>query len=132
MRQAGRCALLARSQSHEADPPFPACGRRRRREAAFHNGQPVTSDDVRCSTEQVAGETSTASVRAEMQRTFAPGRRRAIYAELEELALQEVPTAGLAWRDQGYAMARDLHGSANAPGAPTFCSARTLGMAEFA
>ncbi len=69
---------------------------------------------------------------AEGRRTFALDRRRAIYAELEELALQEVPIAGLAWRDQGYAMARDLQGFTNMPGALTFYSARTLETAEFA
>lgn len=69
---------------------------------------------------------------AEGRRTFAPDRRRAIYAELEQLALQEVPIAGLAWRDQGYAMARDLRGFTNMPGALTFYSARTLETAEFA
>ncbi len=68
---------------------------------------------------------------AEGRRSFALDRRRAIYAELEQLALQEVPIAGLAWRDQGYAMSRDLRGFVNMPGALTFYSARTLETAEF-
>ncbi|WP_158746586.1 ABC transporter substrate-binding protein [Acidisphaera sp. L21] len=37
------------------------------RDAVFHNGNPVTSDDVRWSIEQIAGEHSTAYLRAEFQ-----------------------------------------------------------------
>ncbi len=68
---------------------------------------------------------------AEGRRTFDPERRRVIYAELERYALEQVPTAGLAWRDQGYAMTKDLRGFTNMPGALTFYSARTLETAEF-
>lgn len=69
---------------------------------------------------------------AEGRRTFSLDRRRGIYAELEQVALQEVPIAGLAWRDQGYAMRRNLRGFASMPGALTFYSAQTLETAELA
>ncbi len=39
----------------------------RLREAVFHNGNPVTADDVRWSIEQIAAERSTAYLRAEFQ-----------------------------------------------------------------
>ncbi len=67
---------------------------------------------------------------AEGRRTFEPERRRAIYAELEQYALDQVPMAGLAWRDQGYAMRSDVRGFTNMPGALTFYSARTLETTE--
>ena len=69
---------------------------------------------------------------AEGRRTFDPARRRAIYAELERYALEQVPIAGLAWRDQGYAMRAGVRGFTNMPGALTFYSARTLETTEFA
>ena len=40
----------------------------RLRQALFHNGQPVTSDDVRYTIEQIAAERSTAYMKGEMQR----------------------------------------------------------------
>jgi peptide/nickel transport system substrate-binding protein len=38
-----------------------------RSDAVFHNGEPVTADDVKWSIEQIAGEKSTAYMRAQMQ-----------------------------------------------------------------
>ena len=67
---------------------------------------------------------------AEGRRTFDLDQRRAVYAELERYALEQVPTAGLAWRDQGYAMQADVRGFTNMPGALTFYSGRTLETTE--
>lgn len=53
-------------------------------------------------------------------------RRRAIYAELEQRTFEDAPFVGLAWRAQGYAMARDVQGFKNLPGALTFYSGFTL------
>ena len=69
---------------------------------------------------------------AEGRRTFDLEKRRATYAELEEYALQQVPIAGLCWRDQGYAMRTAVRGFTNMPGALTFYSARTLESTEIA
>lgn len=63
---------------------------------------------------------------------FDEGRRRAIYAEMEMRALDECPLVGLAWRAQGYAMARDLLGFRNLPGSATFFSGLTLEDSYFA
>jgi peptide/nickel transport system substrate-binding protein len=62
---------------------------------------------------------------------FDAARRRAIYAELEQLAFEEAPMVGLAWRSQGYAMARDVQGFKNLPGALTFFSGITLEDVSF-
>jgi peptide/nickel transport system substrate-binding protein len=69
---------------------------------------------------------------AEGRRTFDPARRKAVYDELQKLCLEQVPLATLCWRDQGYAMAHDVRGFTNMPGALTFYSARTLETTEFA
>ena len=69
---------------------------------------------------------------AEGRRTFDGERRRAIYAELEQYALEQVPIAGLCWRDQGYAMRAGVRGFTNMPGALTFYSGRTLETTEIA
>ena len=69
---------------------------------------------------------------AEGRRSFDAARRKAIYTEVQQLCLQEVPIATLCWRDQGYAMTKDLRGFTNMPGALTFYSASTLETAEFA
>jgi len=53
-------------------------------------------------------------------------KRRAIYAEMEKVALEQVPMVGLAWRTQAYAMAKDVTGFRNLPGALTFYSGITL------
>ena len=69
---------------------------------------------------------------AEGRRTFDLERRRAIYAEVEKLAVENVPMVSLCWRDQGYAMVRELAGFTDMPGALTFYSAMTLETASFA
>ena len=68
---------------------------------------------------------------AEGRRTFDQAQRKAVYAELEQVALQVVPIVGLCWRDQGYAMTRQLTGFTGMPGALTFYSAMTLETASF-
>jgi len=57
---------------------------------------------------------------------FDPAKRRAIYLEMEKAAIDEVPIAGLTWRNQAYAMKKDVHGFTNLPGMLTFLSAITL------
>jgi peptide/nickel transport system substrate-binding protein len=57
---------------------------------------------------------------------FDTAKRREIYREVQSVALAEVPIAGLAWRSQGYAMAKDVTGFTNMPGALTFFSGITL------
>ncbi len=63
---------------------------------------------------------------------FDPAKRRAIYAELADLALDQCPMVGLAWRAQGYAMAKAVKGFTNMPGAFTFFSGGTLEDTYFA
>ena len=57
---------------------------------------------------------------------FDTAKRKAIYKELEALAIEEVPLVGLAWRAQGYAMQKRVSGFNNLPGALTFSSGTTL------
>jgi peptide/nickel transport system substrate-binding protein len=57
---------------------------------------------------------------------FDQAKRRAIYHEMEQAALDEVPMAGLCWRKQGYAMAKDVTGFTNLPGQLTFFSGITI------
>jgi peptide/nickel transport system substrate-binding protein len=57
---------------------------------------------------------------------FDPAKRRAIYLDLQQEAIDQAPTVFLAWRSQGYAMKRDVHGFVNLPGALTFLSGTTL------
>ena len=68
---------------------------------------------------------------AEGRRTFDLERRKAVYAELERLAVESVPMVSLCWRDQGYGMSKDLTGFTDMPGALTFYSAMTLETASF-
>jgi peptide/nickel transport system substrate-binding protein len=63
---------------------------------------------------------------AEGRAEFDPAKRKAIYAKLEDLALEQCPMVGLAWRAQGYAMAKDVQGFHNLPGALNFFSGLTL------
>ena len=74
----------------------------------------------------------------EIHQLFAAGRaefdtakRRAIYAKLEDLALDQCVMVGLAWRAQGYAMAKDVQGFHNLPGALNFFFGLTLEDAVF-
>jgi ABC-type transport system substrate-binding protein len=57
---------------------------------------------------------------------FDPTKRRAIYDQVQAVALEDVPIASLCWRAQGYGMAKDLTGFHNLPGALTFYSGVTL------
>lgn len=60
--------------------------------------------------------------RAEFDET----RRVAIYKEMQQAALEEVPFVGLAWRAQGFGMDRRVTGFTNLPGALSTSSALTL------
>jgi peptide/nickel transport system substrate-binding protein len=62
---------------------------------------------------------------------FDPAKRVAIYRELQQVAIDEAPAVFLAWRSQGYAMARDVQGFSNMPGALTFLSGATLEETSF-
>jgi peptide/nickel transport system substrate-binding protein len=57
---------------------------------------------------------------------FDAAKRKAIYKEMEALAIQEAPIVGLAWRSQGYAMQKRVSGFKNLPGALTFYSGTTF------
>jgi ABC-type transport system substrate-binding protein len=57
---------------------------------------------------------------------FEAGKRKAIYREVEALAIAEAPIVTLAWRSQGYALRREVTGFKNLPGALTFYSGTTL------
>lgn len=57
---------------------------------------------------------------------FDGARRKAIYQEMEALAIAEAPIVGLAWRSQGYALQKDVTGFRNLPGALTFNSGLTF------
>lgn len=57
---------------------------------------------------------------------FDPAKRRAIYEELQKVALDLVPLAGLCWRSQGYAMTKGVTGFTNLPGGLNFYSGYTL------
>ncbi|HUZ65651.1 MAG TPA: ABC transporter substrate-binding protein [Acetobacteraceae bacterium] len=59
-------------------------------------------------------------------------KRKAIYERVQKLVLAEAPIVGLSWRSQGYAMAKDVHGFTNLPGALTFYSGSTLAQTSFA
>jgi ABC-type transport system substrate-binding protein len=57
---------------------------------------------------------------------FDEAKRKAIYRELEKVAIEEAPLVGLTWRSQGYAMRRAVTGFQNLPGALTFYSGLTF------
>ena len=57
---------------------------------------------------------------------FDPAKRKAIYAEMERVAIEEAPMVGLAWRSQGYAMQKNVAGFTNLPGALSFYSGLTF------
>ena len=64
---------------------------------------------------------------------FAKGRaeldvakRKAIYRELEKVALEDAALVGVAWRAQAYAMQKSVRGFKNMPGFLTFYSGLTL------
>jgi ABC-type transport system substrate-binding protein len=57
---------------------------------------------------------------------FDPTKRRAIYDQVQTVALEEAPIVSLCWRSQGYGLAKDVTGFHNLPGALTFYSGITL------
>ena len=57
---------------------------------------------------------------------FDAAKRVAVYREMQQAALDEVPLVGLAWRSQGYGMARGVGGFRNLPGALGGVSGFTL------
>ncbi len=57
---------------------------------------------------------------------FDEGKRRAIYLDLQKQMIDNPTMVSLAWRSQGYAMAKDVTGFTNMPGALTFFSGLTL------
>jgi peptide/nickel transport system substrate-binding protein len=57
---------------------------------------------------------------------FDDAKRKAIYRELEQVAIEEAPIVGLTWRSQGYAMRKQVTGFRNLPGALTFYSGLTF------
>jgi peptide/nickel transport system substrate-binding protein len=57
---------------------------------------------------------------------FDAAKRHATYLELQKIFLDEAPFVGLAWRAQGYAMAKQVQGFHNMPGALTFYSGTTF------
>jgi ABC-type transport system substrate-binding protein len=57
---------------------------------------------------------------------FDAAKRKAIYAELEKVALQQAPLVGLAWRAQGYGMTKAVNGFKSMPGGTNFFSAYTM------
>jgi peptide/nickel transport system substrate-binding protein len=57
---------------------------------------------------------------------FDEAKRRAIYKEMEGVAIEQVPIVGLTWRSQGYAMKKAVAGFKNLPGALTFYSGLTF------
>ena len=63
-----------------------------------------------------------AAGRAELDGT----KRKAIYRDLEKVAIDEAPMVGLTWRSQGYGMRKAVTGFENMPGALTFYSGLTF------
>ena len=57
---------------------------------------------------------------------FDPGKRKAIYDAMQGAALDDAAFVGVAWRAQGYAWTRDLHGFTILPGALVFFSGSML------
>lgn len=57
---------------------------------------------------------------------FDTDKRKAIYAELEAIALKDAGWVGLAWRSQGYGLKKSGKGFKNLPGALTFFSGATV------
>ena len=57
---------------------------------------------------------------------FDAEERKAIYKELEQIAIDTAPIMGLCWREQGYGLAGNVSGFSNMPGQLTFYSGFTL------
>ncbi|WP_342364329.1 ABC transporter substrate-binding protein [Terrarubrum flagellatum] len=62
---------------------------------------------------------------------FDLAKRVAIYKDMQRAALEEVPMAGLAWREQGFGMDKSVKGFSNLPGALTTSSGGTLEETSF-
>jgi peptide/nickel transport system substrate-binding protein len=62
--------------------------------------------------------------------TFDKAERQAAYRRMEEIAIEQAPVVGLAWRSQGYAMKTGVTGFTNLPGQLTFYSGLTLETVE--
>jgi len=62
---------------------------------------------------------------------FDEAKRIEIYKEMQRAALEEVPIAGLAWREQGYGLDRRLTGFANFPGALSTSSGASFETTAF-
>lgn len=60
---------------------------------------------------------------------FDTAKRKAIYAELEKVALDTASLVGLAWRSQGYGMVKTLAGFKSLPGGTNFFSGYLLEQA---
>lgn len=58
--------------------------------------------------------------------TFDTEKRKKIYKQLEQTAIDTAPMVGLAWRAQGYGMKSGVNGFTNMPGQLTFYSGITL------
>jgi len=57
---------------------------------------------------------------------FDLAKRKAIYGEMEQVALETAPIVGLAWRSQAYAMSKQVDGFHNLPGSLSFFSGLTF------
>ncbi len=57
---------------------------------------------------------------------FDTAKRHAIYDELQQLCLDQAPIVALCFRDQAYAMQKQVQGFRNLPGALTFYSGTTI------
>ena len=73
----------------------------------------------------------TADAFARGRTEFDTARRIAIYREMQQAALEEVPIAGLAWRSQGYGMDRRVEGFTNLPAALSTSSGFILEETSF-
>ncbi|SNR67717.1 ABC transporter substrate-binding protein [Puniceibacterium sediminis] len=58
--------------------------------------------------------------------TFDTEERKAIYKEMEKIAIDTTPMVGLSWRSQGYAMKSGVSGFTSMPGQLIFYSGTTL------
>lgn len=59
---------------------------------------------------------------AEGRRTIAPAERKRIYAEVQRIAVEEVPVAMLCYRYQAYALRKPIEGFTSLPGQISFYS----------
>ena len=69
---------------------------------------------------------------AQGRTTIDPDERKAIYGQLQEIALEDSPLVYLMWRDQSYAATKNLQGFANLPGFLSFQSGMALEEAYIA